>query len=158
MVVERAGRERFTNEEKPRLHELVRAKSTLNRELFWADVAEQRTNGSYGPVLRHWQVYFSGSAPLWTIAEADFDWLINDLRVLPKIEDRQIALGAIINVLQQTGRLAAEATNLRGVIDSEPVLLAELQAALSPPPEDASGPLWCRLFLCRDFIRMFDFS
>jgi hypothetical protein len=136
IVVERAGREGFTKEEKPQLHELIRANPMLNRALFWADVAEQRANGTHGPVLRHWQVYFSGNAPLWTFAEADLAWLNNDLAARPNIEDKQIAFSAILQVLHQKGRLAAEETNLRAVIGSEPILLAELQAVLVPPPED----------------------
>ena len=136
MVVERAGREGFTKEEKPQLHELVRASPTLNRELFWADVAEQRANSAHGPVLRHWQVYFSGNAPLWTVAEADLAWLNNDLVARPNIEDKQLALSAILQVLHQNGRLAAEESNLRAVVGSEPILLAQLQAELTPPPED----------------------
>jgi hypothetical protein len=139
MVVERAGREGFTKEEKPQLHELIRANPTLNRELFWADVAEQRRNGTHGPVLRYWQVYFSGNAPLWSFADADLAWLNDDLTNRPDIEDKQIALSAILHVLHQNGRLAAEEGNLRAVIGSEPVLLAELHEVLTPPPEDPTA-------------------
>ena len=136
MVVERAGREGFTKQGKPQLHELIRTNPTLNRELFWTDVAEQRTNSTHGPVLRHWQVYFSDNAPLWGFAEADLAWLHNDLTTRPNIEDKQIAFGAILQVLHQNGQLAAEESNLRAAIGSEPILLAELQAILAPPPED----------------------
>ncbi|MFN5689824.1 hypothetical protein [Bradyrhizobium sp.] len=138
MVVERAGREGFTKEEKPRLHELIRATPAFNRTLFWADVDELRANGNkaHGPVLRHWQVYFSGNAPLWGFAEGDLTWLYADLAARPNIEDKQVALSAILNVLQQAGRLATEQATVRAAIGSEPLLLAELGAALSPPPED----------------------
>jgi hypothetical protein len=139
MVVERAGRESFTNEEKPQLHELIRTNPTLNRALFWADVAEQRTNGTHGPVLRYWQVYFSGNAPLWSFADADLIWLNNDLSKCPAIDDKQIALSAILHLLHHNGRLSAEETNLRAIIGSEPILLAELQAILTPPPEDPTA-------------------
>lgn len=71
MVVERAGREGFTKQETPKLHELVRNNQQLNRALFWADVAEQRTNGTHGPVLQYWQIHFSGNASLWGFSEAD---------------------------------------------------------------------------------------
>jgi hypothetical protein len=138
MVVERAGREGFTKEEKPRLHELVRATPAFNRALFWADVDELRANGNktHGPILRHWQVYFSGNAPLWSFAEADLTWLYADLAARPSIEDKQVALSAILNILQQAGRLVAEEATVRAAIGPDPVLLAELGVALSPPPED----------------------
>ena len=64
MVVERAGREGFTKEETPKLHELVQSNPKLNRALFWVDVAEQRANETHGPVSRHWQVFLSGNATL----------------------------------------------------------------------------------------------
>jgi hypothetical protein len=136
MVVERAGREGFTKEEKPQLYELVRNNPDLNRALFWADVAEQPANGTHGPVLRYWQVYFSGNAPLWSFSEADLPWLYADLAARPNIEDKQIALSAILHVLHQAGRLTAEEATLRTAIGSDPVLLTELEAALMPPPED----------------------
>jgi hypothetical protein len=138
MVVERAGREGFTKEEKPQLHELVRTHSNLNQALFWADVAEQRANGhkTHGPVLRYWHVFFSGNAPLWSFTEADLTWLYADLASRPTIEDKQVALSAILHILLQAGRLAAEEGTLRAAIGSDPVLQTELGAALAPPIED----------------------
>jgi hypothetical protein len=138
MVVERAGREGFTKEEKPKLHELVRTNPRLNQALFWADVAEQRANGSttHGPVLKYWQIFLSGNASLWSFSEADLTWLYADLAARPNIEDKQIALSAILHVLHQAARLTAEEATLRTAIGSDPVLQTELEAALVPPPED----------------------
>ena len=59
MVVERAGREGFTKEGKPQLHELVRSNPKLNSALFWADVAEHRANSTHGPTLHYWQMHFN---------------------------------------------------------------------------------------------------
>jgi hypothetical protein len=136
MVVERAGRESFTKEETPRLHELVRGNPKLNRALFWADVAEKRANGTHGPVTRHWQVFLSGNATLWGFTETDLPWLYADLASRPDIVDKQISLNAILELLLRAGRLAAEEGQLRKVIGSEPTLPADLNLALNPPPED----------------------
>ena len=136
MVVERAGREGFTTDAKPQLHELVRGNPSLNRELFWADVAEQRVTRSRGPIICYWHVYFVGNAPLWGFSEGDLDWLRDDLKTRSSIEDRQIALSANVSVLQPAGRLGSEERNLRAAIGTDVILLAELQQALTPPSED----------------------
>jgi hypothetical protein len=136
MVVERAGREGFTKEDEPQLHELVRNNPKLNRALFWADLAEQRANGKHGPVSRHWQIFLSGSATLWHFAEADLSWLYADLASRADVGDKQVALSAILEILLQAGQLAAEEAHLRTIIGSEAVLLADLSSALTPPPED----------------------
>jgi hypothetical protein len=136
MVVERAGREGFTKDAKPQLHELVRENPKLNRALFWADVAEQRANGRHGPVVNHWEVYLSGNATLWQFSEADLLWLNDDLTSRTAIEDKQIALSAISELLLKAGRLPAEEGRLRLAIGSEPVLLEKLTAALLPPREN----------------------
>jgi len=136
MVVERASRDGFTKQETPKLHELVRNNPQLNRSLFWADVAEQRANGTHGPVLQYWHVHFSGNAALWGFSEADLPWLYADLAARSDIEDKQIALSAILGILVQAGRLATDQATVRGAIGSEPVLVAALGAALAPPPED----------------------
>jgi hypothetical protein len=136
MVVERAGRESFTKEEKPQLHELVRGNPKLNRALFWSDVAEQRANGRHGPVVNHWQVYPSGNATLWSFSEPDLTWLYDDLTSRSDTDDRQVALSAILEVLHRAGRLHAEEAQLRTIIGAQPILTEKLNSALSPPPED----------------------
>jgi hypothetical protein len=138
MVVERAGREGFTADVRPQLQEIVRGNPTLNRELFWADVAEQRANCTRGPITRHWHVYFSGNAPLWSFSERDLVWLNDDLKTRPNIEDRQIALSVIVSVLQPLSRLAVEEGNLREMIGTNALLLDELQQTLTPQPEDTA--------------------
>lgn len=135
MVVERADREGFTSEGKPQLHELVRNNRDLNRELFWADVAEHRANDTHGPILNYFQVYFSGSASLWSFSETDLPWLYGDLTSRTAIEDKQVALSAILNILGHAGRLDAEEAKIRAAIGTTPALQAALQAALTPPPE-----------------------
>ncbi len=94
MVVERTERTGSDDEEKQRLAELVRANTGLNRDLMWADVAEQRWNGRYGPVTRHFQILVGGTTRLWGLAERDLPWLYDDLRTRPDLQDRQVALAA----------------------------------------------------------------
>jgi hypothetical protein len=138
MVVERAGREGFTKEEKPQLHELVRNHPKLNRALFWADVTEQRASEKHGSLVAHWQVYLSGSATLWAFAESDLAWLYEDLTSRFSIEDTQVALSAILGVVQRANRLRAEETHLRKVTAADLVLSEQLNAFISPPAEDPS--------------------
>jgi hypothetical protein len=138
MVVERAGRDGFTREEQPQLYELVRSNAAVNRALFWADVAEQRINGRHGPVLAHWHVYISGNATLWHFSETDLPWLYDDLVTRPSIEDKQVAFSAVLGLLVHAGRLLAEEMNLRTLIGTAPALVAQLDAVVSPPPEDPS--------------------
>jgi hypothetical protein len=137
MVVERAGREGFTKEGKPQLYELVRGNPKLNSALFWADVAEHRVNDTSSPVLHHWHIHFSGNASLWSFSEADLPWLYDDLASRSALEDKQLALSAILTILHQAAKLAAEEVKLRAAIGSEAVLLAALQDALVPPPESS---------------------
>lgn len=138
MVAERAGREGFTTEGKPQLHELVRGNPKLNSALFWADVAEHRVNDHSDPVCHHRQIHFSGSTSLWNFSEADLPWLYADLASRSALEEKRLALSAILSVLHQTGNLAAEEAKLRAAIGSEAVLLAALQDAIVPPPESSS--------------------
>ena len=113
----------------------MRGNPKLNSALFWADVDEHRANSTHGPILRPWQIHFSGNASLWSFSEADLPWLYADLTSRSAIDDKQVALSAILIVLHHAGKLAAEETTLRAAIGSEPVLLAALQEALVPPPE-----------------------
>lgn len=136
MVVERADREGPANKAAHQLHELVRGNSNLNRALFWADVAEHRANMTmYGPISNYWQIYFGGNLPLWGFSQADLPWLYADLVSRPDIEDKQIALSAVLTILHDANRLAAEEAVVRTAIRADPVLLAALQASLVPPPE-----------------------
>ncbi|MFK4536194.1 hypothetical protein ABIA00_004377 [Bradyrhizobium ottawaense] len=135
MAVERAGREGFNNEETPRLFELVRTNLPLNRALMWADIAEQRANGTYGPVTHPWQVFHGGNGHLWALSNNDLPWLFEDLSSKTDVQDRQVALNSILALLNQAGQLAAQEPQIRSIIGSQPVLLAELTAALTPPAE-----------------------
>lgn len=135
VAAERGGRDSYSSEAKPSLHELVRKNPPLNRALFWADVAEHRAN-TKGPIVDYWHVHFgSGSEALWGFTEADISWLYDDLKSRPNIEDKQVALSVILNLLHRAGRLAAEAGTIRAAIGKEAVLLDALQKALEPPAE-----------------------
>ena len=54
------------------------------------------------------------------------------------IEDKQVALSAILNILHRAGRLTAEAGTIRAAIGKEAVLLDALKNALEPPTESAT--------------------
>lgn len=135
MVVERAGREGFSGEDKLQLYEIVRGNDKINRALFWADVAEGRLNTRHGPVSHPFEIYFSGNAALWGLSETDLPWLYADLTSRPALEDKQIALNGILMILHHSGRLAADEATVRAAASRDPVLLAEIQRAVSPPPE-----------------------
>lgn len=135
MVVERSGRDGSNDEAKQHLAQRIRANTALNRDLMWVDVDEQRANSSrYGAVTRHWQVLVGANSRLWGLAERDLPWLFDDLRTRPNLDDRQVALSCLIEILSESGQLAAQAAQLRTAIGTEAVLLAELSAALTPPP------------------------
>lgn len=138
VAAERGGRDSYSSEAKPSLHELVRNNPSLNRALFWADVAEHRAN-TKGPIVDYWHVHFgNGSEALWGFTEADVSWLYDDLRSHSNIEDKQVALSAILNILHRAGRLTAEAGTIRAAIGKEAVLLDALKNALEPPAESAT--------------------
>src|SRR5262249_28354982 len=123
LAIERGSRDSFNTEAKPTLYELVRNSPPLNRALFWADIAEHRANGRHGPIVDYWQVHFgSGSEALWGFTEADLSWLYDDLKSRSNIEDKQVALSAILIILHRAGRLTTDAGTVRAVIGKEPVL------------------------------------
>ncbi|WP_316173379.1 MULTISPECIES: hypothetical protein [unclassified Bradyrhizobium] len=138
VATERGGRDSYSSEAKPSLHELVRNNPPLNRALFWADIAEHRANAK-DTIVDYWHVHFgSGSEALWGFAEADLSWLYDDLKSRPIIQDKQVALSAILDILRRAGRLTAEAGTVRSAIGAEALLLDALQSALEPPPESAT--------------------
>jgi hypothetical protein len=139
LAAERGGRDSYSSEAKPSLYELVRNNPPLNRALLWADIAEHRANATHGPIVDYWQVHFgSGSEALWGFTETDLSWLYDDLTSRSNLEDKQIALSAILSILHRAGRLSADANTVRAAIGTEPVLCDALQNALEPPPENTT--------------------
>jgi hypothetical protein len=133
MVVERTERTGSADEERQQIAELVHANASLNRDLMWSDVAEQRSNGgSFSTVTRHFQIIVGGATRLWGLAASDLSWLFDDLRTRPDLEDRQVALSCLIEILSHAGKLASQADRLCEAIGPETVLLDELAAALAP--------------------------
>lgn len=125
-----------SGDEIPSLHSLVRAHQRLNRTLFWADVELSRQHSSHVNSLTHWaQVHIYSGTQLWAFGEADLDWLKDDTRHRDSSDDRRIALSAILAILNETGRLKSEADDLRKKIGAQPVLLADLDYYLAPPPQ-----------------------
>ncbi|MGO1078147.1 hypothetical protein [Inquilinus sp. CA228] len=130
MAVERARERTPHAEDDPNLFQMMRDRPHLQRALFWADVGEHRRNKD--EVLYYWQMVFLGT-PLWRLGENDLGWLFEDLAARPYEADRRIALSAIVSILRDTGRLKRDVAELRKLVRSDPVLLADLKAHLTPP-------------------------
>jgi hypothetical protein len=136
MAVERADHHEPRSEETP-ISTLVRSRPFVNRALFWADVEEVRAapNPTERPI-HYWQVHFGGHT-LWGLTEADLGWLRQDLANREHVDDRRIALSAILEILRDTGCLDASLPNLRLSISGQAVLESDLTAYLTPPPQSA---------------------
>lgn len=137
MAVERSDRSPSFDEGLPPLEQLVQQNTELQRELFWADVAEVRQNEREGgkKPIRLWHIYVHGSA-FWHFGQADLPGLFDDLSRRPVEDDRRIALSAIVGILQKDSRLDAELPRIRKLINSLPALRADLEGYLAPPIED----------------------
>ena len=136
MVVERAERHPTRVDENPPLRFLVRGHQKLNRALFWADVEFFRRYSVHGnPLVRWWHVHFFGGMPLWAFGPDDLVWLREDIRCRDVEEERRVAFSAVLGILNDAGRLAAEAAELRKEVSSDPALLADLDQYLAAPAE-----------------------
>ncbi|QND73653.1 hypothetical protein [Tardiphaga robiniae] len=137
MVVERAGRKSYTTEEEPKLYELVWANALLCRRLLWADAEEFRRSGRADRIpTRFWQINFSENASLWHLSQRDLPWLFDDLAARSHIDDRRIALSAILDILEKDGLLVAETPRLRALTTGNAVLDVDLTEYLTPRRED----------------------
>src|SRR4051794_35712245 len=101
MAAERGERSAFPDE-RPPLGQLVQQNSELQRELFWADVAEVRENDrdANKHPIRLWQIYVHGPS-FWNFGRADLPGLYKDLTSRANEDDKRIALSAIISILQK---------------------------------------------------------
>ena len=135
MAVERADRHPGLETQKS-LAAYVQENTKLNRALFWSDVDERRRSREDRDITRHWQIYIDGHC-YWALGSGDLDWLEVDMQTKPRVEDRQIALSAIVPLLHQAGRLQAEKERLRALVRADEVLAAELEQYLAPPKPDA---------------------
>ncbi|MEP6604535.1 MAG: hypothetical protein ABJA60_00290 [Nitrosospira sp.] len=138
MAAERADKH-FDIDEQTSLADAVRATSSLNRALFWADVVTERRNRSETPASRVWQIYFQGGQ-LWALKQDDQPWLMKDLRERRSLLDKQIALSAIVSILGPDAAKSEPA--LRALIKSNKTLNGDLDGYLSPPRTREPEPAW----------------
>jgi hypothetical protein len=135
MAVERTDRREPRSEETP-LSTLVRSRPWVNRALFWEDVEEVRAPPNTERLIHSWQVHFGGHT-LWELTETDLGWLSQDLTNREHVDDRRLALSAILEILRDTGCLDANLPDLRQSISGRAVLESDLTAYLTPPPQSA---------------------
>ena len=141
MVVERANREYRSQQDWPDLCKMVQGNTQLQRQLFWADVAEQREKVSNNQeIIRFWTLRFSIS-PLWDFQRKDLKWLWDDLINLTIEADRRIALRGIAVVLRNVNELEPHINELRAITKMSPNLTKDLDTYLSPPV-DAANSKW----------------
>nr|VFK40143.1 MAG: hypothetical protein BECKSD772F_GA0070984_105417 [Candidatus Kentron sp. SD]VFK45482.1 MAG: hypothetical protein BECKSD772E_GA0070983_105417 [Candidatus Kentron sp. SD] len=138
MVIKRA-RDEYARDEGPSLSELVAGNPRLKRALLWADVAEARENEQRCAEVWHVGVHIR---ELWHFGSHDLDWLYEDLATRPLVADRQIALSAIVAILQGEEKFHDETEQLRQRIGDDAVLLADLDWYLAPPEEDEGDIRW----------------
>nr|VFJ58450.1 MAG: hypothetical protein BECKFW1821A_GA0114235_10829 [Candidatus Kentron sp. FW] len=141
MAIERVWDE-YNRDEKPSLSELVASNPHLKRKLLWADVVDARSHQK-NQITRLWQTRLY-SRLWWHFGPDDLDWLYQDLAARPLVEDRQVALSAILTILRDEDKLHIEADHLRQRIGDNPVLLADLDGYLAPPEEDEGVRRWCQ--------------
>jgi hypothetical protein len=139
MALERQGIIHAPTGNQPDLEALVLSHPKVQRELFWADVAETRLNsdGSQNGTLHFWQAQQCWGS-LWQLSETDLAWLQEDLARPPTPADRFTALTAIVHIRTNSGSLAAEQDSLRCLLGSQSDLLEYLDRWLTLPPESES--------------------
>jgi hypothetical protein len=133
-TIERADRHSRREDDKPHLSEFVRRDSAVQRELFWHDVADVRSQGR--AVTAFWHTFFGGDH-LWGLGPNDLHWLRDDLAARPLEDDRRVALSAILAILRDQKTLGKETRTLRRQLAGEPALLGDLNSFLAPPKKSA---------------------
>ena len=132
MGIERVARSYPTQKSSPPLSKLVQTQPKLHRTLFWADVEEIRENKNNSPV-QHWQIVFGG-IPLWHLGSKDLPWLYKDLDNRTFIDDKRIALSAIVFILQADNKFENEKEGLQQKTNQFSILVEDL-ANYSKPRE-----------------------
>jgi hypothetical protein len=140
-VAERAEHGRRIEDDEVNLTQLVREHRQVNRALFWHDVAEDRAQRSERGLVSVWQIHFGGFQ-LWELSEDDVPWLRADLLSRQEVDDRRMALSAILSVLARKGEPSEAVKGLREEIRHDRTLVEDLDDFLAPHPrseEAANG-------------------
>jgi len=138
MVIERAESELSPNNEPP-LTDLVQANSKLNRQLFWADVEDEREHSKHenNPARLPRLPIFLNTL-LWRLGINNLSWLFEDLMTRHLVDDRRVALSMIFRILNENGQLETELDRLRKLVANCSQLQEDLKTYLTPPSEDAA--------------------
>jgi hypothetical protein len=134
MVIERSDRMPDIDKRK-QFRELVQEAPKVNRSLFWADFADQRTqNAGNGPVIRHWHIYFQGQQ-IWSLSLTDLPWLEIDLASGLPEDNARVSLSAVVAILSKEKRFPAEEARLRTLVADSAVLLKDMDEYGAPQHE-----------------------
>lgn len=135
MVVERAEHSHSSRELQPSLSELVQNLPKVQRALFWSDVAEKREYGGIKEQLIHYWEFYTDGGVLWELAASDLPWLYTDLEHRLSIDDKRIALSAIVSILSSEHALEKEKTALYQCSKNFPLLIKDLENYFKPHQE-----------------------
>ncbi|NOZ83774.1 MAG: hypothetical protein GXP60_03040 [Epsilonproteobacteria bacterium] len=135
MAIERIGYSSSIHDDQPPLSLLVKSRPKLQRTLFWKDIEEARENKREKKgIICHWHVHFLKSS-LWELGHNDLLWLYEDLDNRSLIDDKQVALSAIVNILLMGNNFEKEQVALSDKIKPFPILSEYLKKYLKPHEE-----------------------
>ncbi len=117
---------RYTGDVHKEASELVLTHTDLKHALFWFEI-EQKRAVSTEPVRDSW---FATSHELQMVNDEDFALLIASLSERPLLDDRVIALKALVRLYIQSKRPRAKLQEIKGAISSCEVLTAALEGEL----------------------------
>ena len=145
MAVERADRHYPADDDDSLpLRDQVQRHLRLNRALMWADVAEKREHAPSDerPIIHSWQIFFTPGEVLWHPTGADISWLTDDVSNKENIDDRRMALSALVSALAMADRLQNERDCLYTLVDGVPDLISDLNAYFAPRPDNDERRRW----------------
>lgn len=136
MALERTREIHLRNKKKePTTFDLVQANLKLKRDLFWADVEETRKNrGDKRPIRSAGQIFFM-NRQLWELDKGDLVWLYNDLKRKKFIDNRRIALSAILRITYSGDKFKEDLGKIKKIVKGEIVLEEDITNFLRPIEE-----------------------
>lgn len=135
MAVERCDHSYSTHKVKPSLNELVHATPKVQRALFWADIEEKREREEGKQHVIHYLDIYHFREVLWQLDSVDLPWLYTDLECRLLIDDKRVALSAIVPILNRDGGLENKKAELYQVVKNVQVLIDDLDDYFKPRQE-----------------------
>jgi hypothetical protein len=132
-AIERSTAEYPYRDQRQALWDALLDRPDVQRDLFWFDVQEGRRNRERD-ITWWWQLGAHGTR-LWQLAALEPEWLMERIRNETGLQDRRIALGALISRLG-ADKLQTQLHALRELVVGVPELESDLASALSPPQPD----------------------